>query len=43
VKKVKKFLVIRLNIRTFAADLVRGGSRKLLHKVTRHAEKPVNN
>ena len=26
---------------TFAPDLVRGGSRKLLHEATRHAEKPV--
>jgi hypothetical protein len=28
---------------TFAPDLVRGGSKKLLHDATRHAEKPVNN
>ena len=27
--------------RTFAADLVCSGSKKLLHEVTRHAEKPV--
>ena len=26
---------------TFAADLVRGGSRKWLHNAARHAEKPV--
>jgi len=35
------FLVISIIIRTFAPDLVRGGSVKTWHKAMRHAEKPV--
>ena len=35
------FLVDSDIFSNFAADLVRGGSRKSQHEVARHAEKPV--
>lgn len=35
------YLVDSKNFRTFAPDLVRGGSGKLLQSAARHAEKPV--
>ena len=35
------YSLISIKSSTFAADLVRGGSMKLLHEATRHAEKPV--
>ena len=35
------FLVVSFFFRTFAPDLVRGGSVKSWHNAMRHAEKPV--
>ena len=35
------YSLISIKSSTFAADLVRGGSMKLLHEAARHAEKPV--
>ena len=40
-KKMVFLLVFCSLFRTFAADLVCSGSKKLSHEVTRHAEKPV--